>query len=211
MCRFLLLKSKKVVDISVFLEKFATMCYHSKCLDGDDQVVGWGFSYLDQNQEWQTYHSLEPVWQDVLKLNKKISTTHLVVHARSASFENQKGIIEYNQPFVFENFVFVFNGLLKGVKLPELVPGKIGSQKIFNIFKKYIQSGTTAQMALKETVNLLKTHCNFIQALNIGICDGQNLYYHNEYDPATGDYYQLQFYEDEQLQMICSEKLEGFS
>jgi len=210
MCRFLLLKSKDVVEINVFLHKFAIMCYHSKCLDGDDQGDGWGFSYLDQNKRWQTYLSLEPVWEDVPKLKKKVLTTHLVAHARSASFEKQKGVIEYNQPFVFENFVFVFNGLLKGVRLPEIVPGRIGSQKIFNLFIKYIRSGATAQTALKETVDLLKNHCTFVQALNIGICDGQNLYYHNEYDPNTGEYYQLQFYENEQLQIICSEKLEGF-
>src|SRR6202142_539068 len=125
MCRFLIAKSNKSFDPQPFVTAFTDMAKKSKALDGDWQGDGWGASYLNEKDEWKTYHSLQPVWNDAQRLTINNRTTQLVLHARSASFPSQKGFLEYNQPYTKENLSFVFNGLLRGVTFPSPLPGTI--------------------------------------------------------------------------------------
>jgi predicted glutamine amidotransferase len=137
MCRFLLARSKEKFNAVALLEKFSMMSKKSKAYDGDWQGDGCGISWFENN-EWKSKTSIEPIWEIAEEFSNIPQTTHVVIHARSASFPQHKGILEYNQPYIWQNYSFVFNGLLKGVTLPYQIEGKIGAQKIWSIIKKYL-------------------------------------------------------------------------
>src|SRR3989344_4992469 len=143
MCRFLLVKSKKLIKPQKLLLQFAQMAKKSRALDGDWQGDGWGVAY--KNQKWEIHKSLNPIWQDENTFNKFPKTDLFLVHARSASFPKDRGVIEFNQPFIYKNYAFVFNGLLRGVRLPMKVSGRIGAEKIWFLLKKYLGRYPTAE------------------------------------------------------------------
>ena len=84
-------------------------------------------------EAWQVQHSLAPIWTETDAVQHLPLTRHLLVHARSASFAHHKGNIAYSQPYVCGPYAFVFNGFLKGVRLPRRVPGAIGAEKIWSL------------------------------------------------------------------------------
>ena len=135
MCRFLLVKFKNKTSPADVLNSFAKMSEQSRTLDGDWQGDGWGVSWKDDKGEWQTTKSLSPIWMDKGVFPEIPPTSMLAVHARSASFPSQKGIIEFNQPFVEGGMAFVINGFLRGVNLKN-INGTIGAQKIWNLLKE---------------------------------------------------------------------------
>lgn len=209
MCRFLIAKSEEPFTPQELLEKFADMSKKSHALDGDWQGDGWGVSYKNVKNDWVLYHSLLPVWEDTAMFSRLPSTTHLVIHARSASFPTQKGVLSYNQPYIEKNILFVFNGLLKGVSFPTPVPGAIGAQKIWNLLKDYITT-RSPKKALEETIKELKRHTKHIQALNIGISDGDQFWVYNEYADFP-EYYSLHLSINKKFSFIASEPLEGYT
>lgn len=209
MCRFLLAKFEQSQSATELLEKFAEMCRQSKSLDGDDQGDGWGLAYVEGGQ-WQKTSSLEPIWEDQAEFANLPKTTMLVAHARSASFPDQKGVLAYNQPFVYRQHVFVFNGLLQGVKLDRPIPGKIGSQKIWYLVKELLKQGKSPRQALSLTVDLLKQSSKRVQALNLGLATFDDFWASCNYDDPTSSYYQLQIYQNTKQKLVCSEPLPGF-
>ena len=82
-------------------------------------------------EAWQVQHSVAPIWTETDAIQHLPPTRHLLVHARSASFAHHKGNIAYSQPYMCTPYAFVFNGFLKGVRLPRRVPGAIGAEKIW--------------------------------------------------------------------------------
>jgi len=219
MCRFLLCKSKQKTNPQQILESFAKMAKKSKAFDGDWQGDGWGISWLDKNNCWQIYKSLKPIWEDVQSIKRLYMTTMFAIHARSATFPQHKKNIEYNQPYLYNQYAFVFNGYLKGVSLS--IPGKIGAQKIWFLLRKVLDhpQGDNNKRhkhpagvikALEKVKNLLKKNTKQIQALNIGLSDGEKIYALTYYSKHP-KYYQLHYYKDSSLQFICSEPLEGYS
>ena len=156
MCRFLLVKSKKSVKPHKFLASFALMAKKSKAYDGDWQGDGWGIVWM-ANKKWNIFKSLSPIWEDEHKFPDFPSTTIFAIHARSASFPQHKNNLEYNQPFINDSTVFVFNGLLKGVNLPYKVPGIIGAQKIWFLLKHELKNNSPVK-ALVKVKNLLGFH-----------------------------------------------------
>lgn len=208
MCRFLLAKSVTAFSPAILLEKFSDMSQKSKALDGDWQGDGWGVSTKNVDGSWKTYTSLSPIWEESNTFTSLQPTTHLVVHARSASFPSQKGILEYNQPFIQGNIAFVFNGLLKGVSFPTPIAGTIGAQKIWTIAKKHLQEMTVSE-ALSQTIQTLNKHTKTIQALNVGITDGTSIFAYNQYMDFP-EYYSLHLHKEKTLSFIVSEPLEGY-
>jgi len=209
MCRFLLAKFSEPTSPKIILEKFSSMAKKSKAHDGDWQGDGWGVSWLDTNNYWKTRKSLLPIWEEKSVFTDFPKTQSLAIHARSASFPDQKGIIEYNQPFVDEPYLFVFNGLLKGVSLSSQDLGKIGSQKIWFLLRKMLDRMTPSQ-ALKKIKEILLKNSRNLQSLNIGLSDKKNIYslcYFSKYR----EYYQLQYLNNPQVKIICSEKVEGYT
>jgi predicted glutamine amidotransferase len=209
MCRFLLANFSQPTQTQDLLNKFADMCRLSKSLDGDDQGDGWGVVYW-QDRQWHQISSLKPIWLEVERFSEIPETSMLVAHARSASFPDQKGILAYNQPFVSGQYAFVFNGLVQGVKLPRPIPGRIGSQKIWYLVREFLQQGQSPQSALRSTTELLRTHSQRIQALNLGLATPEGFWASCDYDDPSSDYYQLQTHEGPRSKIICSEPLPGY-
>jgi predicted glutamine amidotransferase len=204
MCRFLLAQSKNLIKPQPLLEEFASMAEKSKALDGDWQGDGWGVAWLDNHNQWQLQKSLLPIWKDTKKFITIPQTTTVVVHARSASFPQHKGILAFNQPYIDGEYAFVFNGLLKGVQLT--IPGKIGAEKIWYLVKQQLQS-KNPQEALDFVKKLLLKNSKEIVALNMGIATPERIFSVN-YFIKHPEYYQMYFHEDEQIKLICSEELD---
>lgn len=207
MCRFLLLKTIKPKRPAVWLDRFASMAKNSQAYDGSWQGDGWGIAWLDKNSQWQVKKSLLPIWEDQKLIIDIPETTTFAIHARSASFSQQKNILDYNQPYVNNSYTFVFNGFLKGVSLSDRIAGQIGSQKIWSLLQGYLAKMTPKKALIKICRVLLK-NSQEVQALNIGLADSKNIYalcYYSKYPR----YYQLKYCSDSLCSIICSEKLDG--
>lgn len=207
MCRFLAVKSKKPINPLPLLNSFAQMAEKSRAFDGDWQGDGWGISWLDDNNNWQLYKSLKPIWEVVQSIELPKSTKLFLVHARSASFPQHKDNIEFNQPFINDLYSYVFNGLLKGVTLS--LPGIIGAQKIWHLLQNQLIKHYP-QKALKRTKEILSKNSKELHATNIAYSDKKNIYalcYYSKHEK----YYQLHHHKNENMQFICSEPLSGYS
>jgi len=209
MCRFLLAKTPTPSDYSQLLKDFVQMAKKSKTTEGDRQGDGWGYSWLDENNTWQSYHSLKPIWQDDGSLQLLPRTTQLIVHARSASFEHHKGMLSYNQPYLDKRSAFVFNGFVKGVRLNKPVSGKIGAQKIFNLILQNLQT-RTPESALKKVHHLIKSNSKQVKGFNIGFSDSHNIYCLSDYR-LNKKYFQLHYFNSEKIKIICSEQIGDFN
>lgn len=205
MCRFLLVKSKQPISPKKILGSFAKMAEKSKAYDGDWQGDGWGFSWLENNK-WKEYKSLKPVWKEKNKFSKFPQSFIFSIHARSASFPQHKNNIEYNQPFINESYSYVFNGLLRGVTLS--LPGNVGAQKIWLLLSGYLKKMNLTQ-ALYKTAEILKKNSRNIQALNIGLA-GKNTISAYCHFTAHPNYYSLQYSDNSDVKIICSEVIDGF-
>jgi len=180
------------------------MAHTSKAPDGDRQGDGWGVAWLNEENQWQVKKSLSPVWQETEIFETFPQTSLLVAHARSASFSHHKGVIEFNQPYISENYAFVFNGMLRGVTLSNF-PGKIGAEKIWYLLqRKLAQNDPPA--ALEKVKQILMHHSREIVALNIGLATTGNMYALN-YFTRNPEYYILHRWKTEHVEIICSEKL----
>ena len=208
MCRFLMIQSRRPFQAADILRKFAAMAEESRAPDGDRQADGWGIGWLNQGGQWQARKSLKPVWQETEALAQFPASRLFLVHARSASFPHQKDVLEYNQPYIEESYGFVFNGLLEGVTLPFPVHGRIGAQKIWGLLSAGLRwSGP--EESLLELAGRLGRSSRRVQALNIGLAGQGRLYAYCRYEGDDG-YYQLQYFDSLDLQIVCSEALAGF-
>lgn len=203
MCRFLLAKSSNPFHPKQILTDFAQMAEKSKAFDGDWQGDGWGFSWLDKKNKWRLYRSLKPIWKDIQSIKRVASTKLLAIHARSATFPQHKNVLEYNQPYINGNNLFVFNGYLKGVSL--IIPGRIGAEKIWFLLQKTLKEKKPIE-ALEKVKNILKKNTKTIQALNIGFSDGKNIYALSYYTKHS-EYYRLRYFKTRELSIISSEPI----
>jgi predicted glutamine amidotransferase len=150
MCRFLLLASATPTAVHEMLLQFAQMCRRSMDHAGAWQGDGWGVAWWDEPAGWCLYRSVLPIWTEPQVLRRLPSTRHVLVHARSASFAEQKGDVSYNQPYIAGPYAFVFNGMLKGVRFPHKVPGAIGAMKIWALVHAQLRLGVPLQQALAQ-------------------------------------------------------------
>jgi len=107
------------------------MCQRSHAPDGDWQGDGWGVAW-QIDKSWKIHKSLSPIWEDLDKFSTIPQTNLFIVHARSAGFPQHKNTLEFNQPYLHNNLCFVFNGMIRGVKIQRVLGGKIGAQKVFS-------------------------------------------------------------------------------
>lgn len=205
MCRFLIVKAKTVIEPQELLSKFAEMAKLSRAPNGDWQGDGWGSAWIDNRNKWQTYHSIKPVWEDTNSFDKIPDTKIFLAHARSATFPDQKGILEYNQPYINGEYAFVFNGYLQGVKLPD-IPGKIGAEKIWYLVSKALRTNNPPT-ALENTKKLLLGNSRQVVGLNIGLASVDDIY-SLSYFTKFPQYYSLSYFKNKHFQAVCSEKLD---
>jgi len=204
MCRFIFYASKdqKQTNIKKPLMNFANMCKKTNAPDGDKQEDGWGVYYKKNNKEY-LFKSTKPIWEDKEVINNLNYASIFIAHARSSSFKNHKNQIEFNQPYIKDNLIFVFNGFLKNVSIPSL-PGKIGAQKIFNlIIKNTKKEKNDLKKSIKKTIEIIKKNTQQIFGLNFLVFNGQKLYVYS-FATINKEYYQLYLYEDEKMFSISS-------
>lgn len=207
MCRFALVKTTVPIKPLDILERFANMAKNSHAPDGDTQGDGWGISWREKDM-WQSRTYLSPVWEMEDSFSHFPKTQLFLLHARSSSFDKDKGNVSYNQPYIKNNLAFVFNGLLKGVSFPRPLTGDIGAQKIWTLFREFSEK-CDISTAFERTISNLNKYSIDIQALNVGISDGSRLYVYNQF-ATNPHYYSLHAHESEGLKIISSEHLQGF-
>jgi predicted glutamine amidotransferase len=205
MCRFLLVQSARPICLREHLEAFAAMTARSTSPEGDRPEDGWGIAWEEPDGGWAVYKSLSPAWEDADICSKIPESRLFMVHARSASFREQKGRIDHVQPFTHERRAFVFNGFLKDVSIS--APGEIGSQKIWNIVEAMLKR-LPAERALDKLRGLILARSALVQALNIGLAAFGELYALSYYS-GHGDYYRLWGHRSKFVNMVCSEPLDG--
>ncbi len=196
MCRLLLVKSQHEFDIEPHLSRFAHIAQHSKEYQGH----GWGCGYL-VNGEWRLYKNISPIWED--DLSQFGQTRLLVAHARSA-FQDRGIVVENNMPFFDGQYMFIFNGELRGVKIRET--GRTGAEKIFRIIKRFDRGNL--QQAIRKAVNLILRRTHYVRAMNFFITNDTRTYivsYFNE-DP---EYFTLRLKQTSKQLIICSEVYPG--
>ncbi len=197
MCRLLFVKSKTELDINYHLEKFADVCKSSKEFQGH----GWGCSYLNADDNWEHYKNINPIWED--DFSKFNFTNRLIVHARSA-FEDKDIFIENNMPFYDDEFVFIFNGELRGVKIN--AEGRIGAEKIFNFIKRF--HNYDMKKAIEKGIDIILKRSNYIRAMNIIIADKNNAYVSSLFNEDS-EYFQMSYKQTDEELIICSQNYIG--
>ncbi|MEM4397518.1 MAG: class II glutamine amidotransferase [Candidatus Woesearchaeota archaeon] len=217
MCRLLYIKSNEFFDINYYLEKFAVICKNSKEYQGH----GFGLAYLDEKNNYQYYKNIKPIWENDFSYTKNKKTKILIAHARSA-FEDKDIIIENNMPFYDENYVFIFNGELRGVRIKE--QGRIGAEKIFNFIKRFDKKENqdskkeSMKKAMEKAISLIKKRTDYIKALNIIIADKENAFVNN-YFTTDEEYFCLRMKKEKKINqdkpnefneklIICSQEFE---
>jgi predicted glutamine amidotransferase len=192
MCRLLFVKSKAEFEIKYHLNIFSEICQNSKEYQGH----GWGCSYLADNK-WTHYKNITPIWEDDFSKFKR--TKRLIVHARSA-FQDKDIAVENNMPFYDDNYIFVFNGELNGVKIKS--EGRIGAEKIFNFIKRFNNGDMNS--ALEKSVKIINKRSKYVRAMNIFIADKESVYVSSTYNEDP-DYFGMHYKKTDNELIICSE------
>lgn len=202
MCRFLIIKSKIKFNPQNFLNSFSTTCEKSVAPDGERQRDGYGVAW-HENGIWKAKKSLVPIWEAENACVNIPETNLLVVHARGAGFEKDRGIIDYNEPFIDGDLCFVFNGLVKGVKIKRRLEGEIGSQKLFSLIKEELKN-KNLNSVLKFVKKLMLNNSGKIEGMNIGLIKGDEIAVLCQYSD-NAKYYSLHFYQAPDLLLVSSE------
>jgi predicted glutamine amidotransferase len=204
MCRFLLVKSKDSFRPEGLLKEFAAMCQRSHAPDGDWQGDGWGVAW-QINKTWKIHKSLSPIWEELYKFSTIPQTNLFVVHARSAGFPQHKNNLEFNQPYLHNNLCFVFNGMIRGVKIQRVLSGKIGAQKVFSFLIEEMKA-KNAKESLRKLDHAMLNNSKQVEGMNVGLVSDDNFYILCEYS-IHPSYFSLQYCKDETIALVCSEKI----
>lgn len=197
MCRILLARSDQPFDIYSQLEPFAKLSQHSREYQGH----GWGCSWLDDADNWQHYHHIQPVWED--NLTQFTQTRLLLVHARSA-FRDEGIAVENNMPFSDGQTVFIFNGELRGVRIKS--NGRIGAEKIYNYFRR-MDKGDKLE-ALRKSVSIINKRTSYVRAMNMVIADKHQQLVSSTYSEDP-DYFQMVSHRRGGMSRVCSAPFAG--
>lgn len=209
----MMVRSFTPADPVPLLHEFTMKSQNSRSCDGDWQGDGWGISWVTGTNNgggpnWHLYTSIQPIWEEKRRFEEFPPSKICLVHARSASFPEHKGVAAYNQPFVQMSFSFVFNGLVRGIRSPKPLPGNIGSQKIWALLQEYLET-MEPQEALHNLRETVIRSARDVQALNIGLSDGKNLFGLCQYSRYP-EYYTLHVCSRHGLEIISSEPLDGY-
>ena len=198
MCRILSVTSDTAFECGPHLEKLSEISRVSKEYQGH----GWGCSQW-KDGAWQHYKNLRPIWED--DLSRFGMSTRLVAHARSASLDHAI-ILEYNMPFHDEQYVYAFNGGLRGVKLK--AEGRIGAEKIFNFIKR-LDKGDLVD-AMRRSLDIIDKRTKYIRAINVILADKDSVYLATMFNEDP-DYFQMHHRQEGSTLMLCSQPDPGES
>jgi predicted glutamine amidotransferase len=206
MCRFLMLQSGEPGPVPGILAGFTGMAEEGRTPEGFRHEDGYGVAWLEDGV-WRRFRSPKPLWEAGLDWNDLAGAGRLLVHARNASFPDEKGDVRYNQPFMSGELGFVFNGFMEGVKLSADPPGRSGAEKIFNYLLTLLEKKSPAE-ALEILARVLKKNCSKLWGMNIGLACGETFYCYSACE-LYPDYYRLHFRRDGEQRMVSSAPLPG--
>ena len=161
-----------------------------------------------ETRSWEIYKSLSPIWEERNKLRNFPEANIFAVHARSAGFPQHRGNIEFNQPYISDDLCFVFNGMIKGVKLGMQLEGKIGAQKIFSLIRQE-QKDKSIDGTLRIVDKLILDNAKKILGMNIGLVKDNKFYVLCEYENNPA-YFGIRFHQDNLLSLVCSEPVGSY-
>jgi len=202
MCRFLIVKSKNKINAVDLLSQFALICEKSIAPDGERQKDGFGVAWK-KNGKWNIQKSLSPIWEGSNILSNIPETNLLVIHARGSGFGKDRGNIDFNEPFIDGEICFVFNGIIRGVRIRRKLEGKIGSQKIFSLVKDELINNSL-EAALNAVKKIILNNSQKIEGMNIGLIKDGEISVLCQYSDNK-EYYSLQYHQDNNLTMVSSE------
>jgi predicted glutamine amidotransferase len=207
MCRFAVSFSRLPTSIADFLSNFAEVAEKNPAPDGDKQEDGWGVAYR-RGEKWKNHKSTLPIWQQKSVFDQFPSTRKIAVHARSASFSWQKNMISANQPYHQDGLLFVFNGMIKKIKLSLVPPleGEVGAKKIFSLLLRLKKSFGDEKKAIEKTFYLIKKNSEQIYGFNLALV-GENKFYVFSYYTCFPDYYRLWYLKEKQKIVVASNPL----
>ncbi len=160
MCRLLLIENPGGIDPNGFLHTFAEGCRQSQEFQGH----GWGCSWIDPQDNWKTFHHIDPIWQ---RPQRNFPSSRLfLAHARSA-FRDEGIVVENNMPFTDGRSMFLFNGELRGVKIK--ASGRIGAEKIYNYIRRFDRGDLGA--ATDKAVGIINKRTRYIRAMNFFVAE----------------------------------------
>ncbi len=195
MCRLLAVRSENEFEITSHLTIFAELCKNSKEFQGH----GWGCVFIEDGR-WKIYKNIIPIWEDNLEQFGK--ATLLIAHARSA-FQDKGIVVENNMPFYDENYIYISNLELRGVRIKE--QGRIGAEKVFNFIRRFYKG--IMEDALEKAVEQIKKRSRYVKALNIIIADWDNIFVACNFNEQP-EYFQMYYKEGDEL-VICSDPYPG--
>lgn len=203
MCRFLLARSGEAASPASLLEEFAEMCAESRTVEGDRQEDGWGIAWLESGV-WNRWRSLRPIWEEKRRFPSFPPTTLFAVHARSAGFPDQRGVLAYNQPFLDHSVCFVFNGMIQGMRLNRPLAGRIGAQKVFSwAVERMREEKADGETTLRDLRDWVLGSARQVVALNVGMISGGKLLALCQYLDRP-QYFTLHHTSRGDLTLICS-------
>ena len=149
------------------------------------------------------HKSIVPIWQDDLAGFGQ--SNFLMVHARSA-FRDEGIEIQNNMPFYDKDYVFIFNGEVRGVRIRE--KGRIGAEKIFNFIKRFNKDDIYP--AFRKGLSVIRKKSRYVRAMNIMLSDMEKVYFCNIYNEDT-DYFAMHRIQKDGLYILCSRPYHGES
>jgi predicted glutamine amidotransferase len=196
MCRLLCVRASSAFDIRAHLDTFAAIARDSKEYQGH----GWGCAWLESGK-WRSYHNIVPIWEDQAAPHER--TTMMLAHARSA-FRDEGVSVENNMPFGDGNYMFAFNGELRGVRIRE--HGRIGAEKVFNYIKRFDKGDMLH--ALRRALGIIEQRSRYVRAMNIVIASTRQAWVATKYNEDP-DYFQMHRYRSNDVHILCSEAYPG--
>lgn len=200
MCRFIIIKSAKDFSPLNHLKEFSKICRSSEEFQGH----GWGICYLSDG-EWKGHKSIKPIWEEEDIFTSFPKTRIFVAHARSAFGEDTISL-ENTQPLQYREWLFVFNGEIRGVKLS--VEGSTGAHKIFNLIKNYLKNSALEEAILK-TKDLIEKNSKYVKALNLGLVNKRNAYMLCRYNEQR-EYFTIYYHKEYDMSIVCSQSYGGY-
>ncbi|MEI6222007.1 MAG: class II glutamine amidotransferase [bacterium] len=197
MCRLLYISCIQPIALSVNLAAFAETSRTSPRWQGD----GWGIVFKNADGEWQSYKSLESIWNEQTVFSALPATRFALSHVRGAFGVNTKKL-ENTHPFQSGKWWFAFNGNIQGMKMR--VPGSIGAKKIFNLVLNELEI-SKPEDALCNVADEIARNSRYIVGLNCILTDGEKTYVYCRWgEREDEDYYAIRYYKSGDLTIVCS-------
>jgi len=205
MCRLLYIQSPHSILPQQYLGELSNIAQNSKKWQGD----GWGVAYKGE-KDWGFYRSLRPIWHDEQSFSDIPATTNLFVHARGALLKGTISL-EYVHPFSQGDWIFAFNGLLRGVRLH--VPGGIGAIKVFNLLLQTIKEEDDIAKSITMVSDRLVAESRSYTAINFVLVNikTSGVFVHSRYSEDP-DYFAIRVTKaDDGTFLACSQEFGNYA